>query len=118
MLQRGVLAQEQIRPVMVQILAIALALLLVGCTSTNPSSAPQSNTKAIAYKAMVLAPPMPRYIVWDWEPLVMWDVISTTNLVEWNQEATNLLVNIWEIDQSTPCKFHRVGARWQEGYAD
>lgn len=96
---------------------IALAMLVVGCAS--PDSSPstfQSNTKAIA-KVMVLALVKPRHIVWDWEPMVEWDVISTENMVDWKQEATNLIVNLWEIDQSSPQRFYRIGAKWQEGYA-
>lgn len=101
------------------ILPIVLAMLVVGCASPETSSPAtfQPNTRAFA-KVMVLAPVKPRYVLWDWEPMVEWDVISTTNLIDWKQEATGLMVNLWEMDQSEPLKFHRVGARWQEAYRE
>jgi hypothetical protein len=63
---------------------------------------------ALAWAAF---PARPLRVVWDWDDCCVWDVISTTNLVDFRTEAEGLTTNEFHFRTDEPARFFKIGAR-------
>lgn len=53
-------------------------------------------------------------VVWDWAEGHVFDVISSTNLIDWKSEATGLRTNEFPFQTEGTMRFFRVGAQLDE----